>query len=289
MESVENEKQNAFLKFTKKIGLGGLVIVFLIGFGLFILEKAIGGLPISPENITYLLALGVLWTLVAVLVELLEKRKKYEHTELGSSELLIYNLQKYHDASFWMLFFTITLTMFLSFFSVEKEVRLIVPLTVLFIFFFMLLFIVGSFSKEYHEKQKLKRGYKAPILVFVASYSLIFIYPLLLVALTGVFVFIGDYLIKTNYNFIWVFFLAPLVAFALLLDKFPKLKLMNRITYPVRRWILKNARCPTCNKELNKCDYNYSAALMGFNVSCENCKKNYTIESGVFDRTLKFT
>ena len=64
----------------------------------------------------------------------------------------------------------------------------------------------------------------------------------------------------------------------------------NLFTFPVKKWILSNIRCPKCGNSFTKCEFNTHniSSFLSFAVYCENCKKAYIIETGILDKTLRF-
>jgi hypothetical protein len=80
-------------------------------------------------------------------------------------------------------------------------------------------------------------------------------------------------------------FIAIIVLINLLYPVF----LMRLITYPVRKWSLRIVKCPKCNNNISKSEYEFSnTALASLMASCDICKKVYFLETGFWNRTLKF-
>ena len=288
-----------FLKFTKRIAITGIILWFSILWPIHLHSIAMRGFPIPKLMILSIFAFGILWSFAAFLIE--QKRKSKNRKPLHSLnkiESLIYSIRTNHDSSFPMLFFTISVVAFLSIFTREPDVRLVVPFAFAFIFLFTLSFIVLGFSRGYFEKRQLKKGYKIPLYTLLSS-VLIFIAVLCLVLSILALWFWLIYFFKNRNNEMISAFvgLAPIVLFCfmgllytnILIDIVNKIRFMDRITYPIRKWILGNVKCPKCKGNLKKCNCVFSmASMMSFKVYCEDCKKYYIIESGIIDRTLKF-
>ena len=257
------------------------------------------GFPIPKLMILSIFTFGILWSFAAFLIEQKRKSKNRKPLHnLNKIESLIYSIQTNHGGSFSMLFFTISIVAFLSIFTREADVRLIVPFASAFIFLFILSFIVLGFSGEYFEKRQLKKGYKMPLYTLLNS-VLIFIAVLCFVLSILALWFWLIYFFRNHNNEIMSAFfgLAPIVLFAfiglfytnILIDIVNKIRFMDRITCPIRKWILGNVKCPKCKGNLKKCNYVFSmASMISFKVYCENCKKYYIVETGIIDRTLKF-
>ena len=293
-----------FLKFTKRISITGIRLWFLILWPISLLSIITHGFPISKLMILSIFAFGILWSFTAFLKEEQKrksKNRKPQHS-LNKIESLIYSIQTNHDSSFPMLFFTISVVAFLSIFTKEADVGLIVPFVFAFIFLFILSFIVLGFSRKYFEKRQLKKGYKIPLYTLLSS-VLIFIAILCFVLSILALWFWLIYFFKNHNNETISIFvgLAPIVLFGFigLMDLFRntnvligivnKIRFMDKITYPIRKWILGNVKCPKCKRNLKKCNCSFSmASMMSFKVYCENCRKYYIIETGIIDRTLKF-
>ncbi len=287
-----------FLKFTKRIATTGIILWFSILWPIHLHSIAMHGFPIPKLMILSIFVFGTLWSFAAFLMEQKRKSKNRKSMHnLNKIESLIYSIRTNHDSSFPMLFFTISVVAFLSLFTREPDVRLVVPFTFAFIFLFTLSFIVLGFSREYFEKRKLKKGYKIPLYTLLSS-VLIFIAVLCLVlSILALWLWLIHFFENRNNEIISAFVaLAPIVLFCFIglfytniLIDIVKIRFMDRITYPIRKWILDNVKCPKCKGNLKKCNYVFSmVSMMSFKVYCENCKEYCIIETGIIDRTLKF-
>lgn len=59
--------------------------------------------------------------------------------------------------------------------------------------------------------------------------------------------------------------------------------------YPVQKWILDNVKCPQCEAKVTECKYNYQyKAMMSFKVYCKSCQKVRILETGTFNKILRF-
>jgi len=244
---------------------------------------------------------GILWSFAAFLMEQKRKRKSINSQKflpsLNKIESLIYCIQMHHENSFSMLFFTISVVAFLSIYTREPDVRLVVPFAIAFIFLFTLSFIVLGFSREYFEKRKLKKGYKIPLYTLLSSLLIFIVVLCLVLSILALWLWLIHFFENRNNEIISAFVaLAPIVLFCFIglfytniLIDIVKIRFMDGITYPIRKWILDNVKCPKCKGNLKKCNYVFSmASMISFKVYCENCKEYYIIETEIIDRTLKF-
>jgi len=290
-----------FLKFTKRIAITGIILWFSIQFPLYLYSIAMRGFPIPKLMILSIFVFGILWSFAAFLMEQKRKRKSKQPKSLPSLnkiESLIYCIQMHHENSFSMLFFTISVVAFLSIYIRKPDVRLVVPFAIAFIFLFCLSFIVLEFSGEYFEKRKLKKGYKIPLYTLVSSVLILIVVLCLVLLILALWLWLIHFFETHNNEIISGFLaLAPIVLFGfiglfrtnILIDIVSKIRFMDRLTYPIRKWILGNVKCPKCKGNLKKCNCVFSmVSMMNFKVYCENCKKYYIVETGIIDRTLKF-
>lgn len=292
-----------FLKITKGIAIKGIILWFLILWPIGILSIVMHGFPIPKLMILNIFAFGILWSFAAFLME--QKRRSKEHKlvhNLNTIESLVYSIRINHDSSFPMLFFTISVIAFLSIFTRESDVRLIVPFTFIFIFLFTLSFVVLGFSRKYFEERRLKKGDKIPLPALLSSVLIFIVILCFILVVLALWLWLIYFFQNRNNEIVAALIgLVPIILLVfiafkdfygntkILIGIVNKVRFMNRITYPIRKWILNNIKCPRCKGNLKKCDCVFSmTSMMSFKVYCENCKKYYIIETGIIDRTIKF-
>lgn len=162
-----------------------------------------------------------------------------------------------------------------------------------------------------YEKKYRGKTYRVPAGIFWILYPL----HIIIIGLTIVFILFGIPVLvpiilyvhyfgpskeaAETFRTIGVILWLPLfILYYKLYDRFhDKLRFIRDFeTYPMRKWILNNVRCPKCKDHLTKCDVKvrrYGSGFkifdyMSFVIYCKHCKRQRTLKMSGFDLLLRF-
>lgn len=129
------------------------------------------------------------------------------------------------------------------------------------------------------------KKYAIPASKLIFSAILFILYIIILIGVPFIFE-------KISKEWFWWLFFIWFVLFGMSFFVYMQFW-MNIFVYPIRKWILLKIRCCDCGFVLDKCDYAFrgidSSHFLSFAVACKGCQKVFFLETGVFDKTLKFS
>lgn len=150
----------------------------------------------------------------------------------------------------------------------------------LFIFFLSIFIGIVGYNGKYYSKYE--KEYNIPwkecikyIIVEGILFTILFV--ILIVAYIPFKNIAGEFLV---FGIVYYFIFSN--------GRFSSLTFFNLGTSPVRKWIVKNIKCPICGEGISNCDWVGPATKFKFKVYCKSCHKFYFIETGLFNKTLRF-